>query len=265
MNRWQSGRVEISDGYLAYHRTGGRKPVLVLAHGLTDNGLCWSRVALELESGFDVVMLDARGHGESSRPMPGKAFSPSTDIAEAIDQLALEAPVLMGHSVGACAIASFANTHPHRGSQVILEDPPFLPPRTAGSPSEKRLAAFRKQVAGFASMTDSEIVAMGRSSSPGWHDDEFPAWAQSKKQVDANVISNLQSDPWRDTINLIAEPTLLVYGDADKGGIVTREIAEEAASINPNISLAHIEGAGHNVRRENFESYMVAVRTFLNV
>ena len=41
MIHWQEGDVALADVTLHYYRSGGRKPVLVLAHGVTDDGLCW--------------------------------------------------------------------------------------------------------------------------------------------------------------------------------------------------------------------------------
>ena len=65
---WTSAYVETDRIKLHYHRTGGDKPALVLAHGLTDNGLCWTRLARALEAEYDLVMVDARGHGLSAKP-----------------------------------------------------------------------------------------------------------------------------------------------------------------------------------------------------
>jgi pimeloyl-ACP methyl ester carboxylesterase len=45
--------------------------------------------------------------------------------------------------------------------------------------------------------------------------------------------------------------------------MVTPTLADEAAALNPNVEVVHIPGAGHNVRRENFEAYLAAVRAFL--
>ncbi len=44
-----------------YLRTGGSKPPLVLLHGLTGSGACWSPLARALEGEYDVMMPDARG------------------------------------------------------------------------------------------------------------------------------------------------------------------------------------------------------------
>lgn len=257
---WTSGAVEVTGGRLAYRRTGGDGPVVLLSHGLTDNGLCWFRLARALTPDFDLIMLDARGHGESSR-IPLSGHDPARDIAEAAAQLDLHRPVVMGHSVGGRATADYANAHPDRVSKVILEDPVFLPP-TDPSALEKRRARFREQVEGFRAMSQPELIAMGKATSPGWHDDDFPAWAAAKPLVDPEAFP-VYSGAWQDGIGRITAPTLLIRGEAALGGLVTPQIAAEAATINPNIRSVEIPGAGHNIRRENFEAYLAAVRAFL--
>ena len=47
---WQSGDVELSDMTMHYTRTGGSKPAVVLAHGFSDNGMCWLPVAQDLSA-----------------------------------------------------------------------------------------------------------------------------------------------------------------------------------------------------------------------
>ena len=255
------GSVAVSGGRLAYHRTGGSGPVVVMSHGLTDNGLCWSRLATALAAEFDLVMLDARGHGESSRIAVGQPHDPAQDIAEAIAGLGLERPMVIGHSVGARATAAYASVHPGQVAKVVLEDPPFLPPAEPAA-VEVRQARFRQQVERFQAMSRDELIAMGRASSPNWHEDDFPAWAEAKTQVDPDALPDYRT-PWQDTIRQIAAPTLLIHGDPALGGLVTAEISAEAVAINPVIRPVLIPNAGHNTRRENFPAYLAAVRDFL--
>ena len=258
---WSQGRLAVTGGHLAYHRTGGGGPALVLSHGLTDNGLCWSRLATALAPDFDVIMLDARGHGDSSRMAGGPDPDPARDIAGAIGQLGLSSPIVMGHSIGARATADFAAAWPGIPGKVVLEDPPFLP-----LPDEAAIAIrqqkFRQQVDAFRALSLSEIEALGRKTSPGWHDDEFPAWAASKRQVDPEAMPQYRT-PWQTAIAGIAAPTLLIHGDPALGGLVTPTLAAEARSLNPNIATVQIRGAGHNIRRENFVDFLEAVRGFL--
>jgi len=68
---WFEGTVMANGIHQHYYRTGGDKPSLILLHGFSENGLCWSRVAKALEQDNDVIMVDARGHGLSSGPETG--------------------------------------------------------------------------------------------------------------------------------------------------------------------------------------------------
>lgn len=255
------GRIPVTGGLLAYHRTGGDGPSLVLSHGLTDNGLCWSRLATVLAPDFDIIMLDARGHGSSSRMVGAPPDHAGRDIAEAIDFLGLRSPIVMGHSVGARATVEFAASHPGRAAKVILEDPPFLPVADAAAAAVRR-RKFRDQVKTFGGMSDADIAALGRKAAPGWHDDEFPAWIAGKRQVDPDAMPDYRT-PWQDAITSITAPILLIYGEPARGGIVTPAIVDEARALNPNVSAEQISDAGHNIRRENFPAFLEAVQAFL--
>ncbi|MDZ4717393.1 MAG: alpha/beta hydrolase [Roseiflexaceae bacterium] len=48
MSSWQTGNVHVNGVNLHYTRTGGDKPAVVLAHGFSDSGLCWTPVAQAL-------------------------------------------------------------------------------------------------------------------------------------------------------------------------------------------------------------------------
>lgn len=233
----------------------------MLSHGLTDNGLCWARLAQALAPDFDIIMLDARGHGNSSGFDGIVTRDPARDLAQAIESLALKSPVLMGHSVGARAASACAAANPGMASKLILEDPSLVPPTDPAS-VELRARRLREQVARFRALTETEIIAQGRAQSPLWHDGDFPAWAASKRQVDPDAMP-VYATRWQDEIAVLTCPTLLIRGDAEAGGMVTEVLAAEAAALNPNVQVAHIPDAGHNVRRENFEACLAAVRAFL--
>jgi pimeloyl-ACP methyl ester carboxylesterase len=144
---------------------------------------------------------------------------------------------------------------------VILEDPPLLPVANAGAASARR-DRFREQVQRFHVMTLPEIIALGKASSPTWHEDEFPAWAVAKQQVDPDAWP-AYARPWQTLIPQIAEPTLLIHGERARGSLVPPDAAAEAADLNPNLRTVEIVEAGHNVRRENFAGYLSAVVGFL--
>src|SRR5262245_21756317 len=122
MSDWFSGDVVANGIKIHYHRTGGEKPPVVLCHGLTDNGLCWLRVAQVLEKDYDLIMPDSRGHGLSDVPETGYSVEDrAADLAGLIQALDLDKPALLGHSMGAETSAAVAAYYPGLISRALLE------------------------------------------------------------------------------------------------------------------------------------------------
>ena len=102
MVSWQADDVLANGIRLHYHRSGGDKPPLVLAHGITDSGQCWPLVSEALTPRYDVIAVDARGHGKSEKPDTGYSREEhAADVAGLIETLGLVRPAVMGHSMGA--------------------------------------------------------------------------------------------------------------------------------------------------------------------
>ena len=92
----------------------GDQPVLLMAHGSSDDGLCWTNLAKELEQDYDIIMADARGHGLSDPPAKSDSVDAQVkDLAGLIQQLKLKNPILMGHSMGSSSVAWFAAKYPN--------------------------------------------------------------------------------------------------------------------------------------------------------
>ena len=62
-----------------------------MAHGSSDDGLCWTNLAKEFQDDYDIIMFDARGHGLSDPPTPSDAPDVQVeDLAGLIKELKLE-------------------------------------------------------------------------------------------------------------------------------------------------------------------------------
>jgi pimeloyl-ACP methyl ester carboxylesterase len=269
MSNWFSGDVVANGIKIHYVRTGGNKPPMVLLHGFTDNGLCWTRAARVWEKEYDVVMYDARGHGFSDAPERG--YSPedhAVDVAGLIRALALEnpRPILIGHSMGASTAATAAANYAELVRAVVLEDPPWHVDLST-LPVEARtemMEGWRANIVDLQSKTRDGVIAAGRAQNPTWADAEWGPWADSKRQLNLRVFEMPPAPrtPWQDAVREIVCPALLVTADPEMGAIVTPQVAEEVTSLWHG-QIVRIDGAGHNVRREQFEKYMAAVAAFL--
>jgi pimeloyl-ACP methyl ester carboxylesterase len=248
---WQDGELRLDGENFHYYRRGGGPPVL-LAHGFSDNGRCWTRVAEALDSEFEFIAYDARGHGLSGGDANPTA---AQDLARIVKALGLERPALLGHSMGASAVAGAAALAPAAYACAILEDPGWRTPVQAAAPRPPRQD--------FAAMTVGEIERAGRERNPNWHDIEFKDWAESKKQLRATGLPPRDPDEWKETVRrLDGLPVLLVTGDNALGSIVTPDYAVEAARLCPTLEVLQLP-AGHNIRREAFEAFVEAVSAFL--
>ncbi|MFT4037017.1 MAG: alpha/beta hydrolase [Thermomicrobiales bacterium] len=270
MAEWQTGEVETNGVTIHYTRTGGNGPVVVLAHGVTDNGLCWSPLARELENDYDLIMVDARGHGASEGP--AGRYGPDVqaeDLAGLITALGLEKPAVLGHSMGAGTALALAGAHPDLVGAILLEDPPAWWTEWQASPEAQEMVAGMKSRAGnYKTLTRDEIVEAGREGHPDWSDAELQPWADSKIAFSPNVLvvfepGNRANVDWPATLGAITVPTLLIMADAERGGIITEESAASLKALVPQTEVAYIPGAGHNVRREQFGPYIEVVREFL--
>lgn len=225
---------------------------------MSDNGKCWSRVAALLEDRYEIVAYDALYHGLSDAPESG-APAGAAELIAVVEELALERPALMGHSMGAATVAEAAGMRPELFSCAVLEDPPWR-----DSFPEKRRPATD-----WRSLTVDQAIDVGKELYPAWHADEFPAWAESKLQFRpaGDWMKQLPRavGRWREVAAAVSVPALLVCGgDSEGGAIVTPEIADEAQSLNPRVGVVRFEGAGHNVRRDAFDEFSAAVARFLD-
>src|SRR5689334_1913015 len=126
MPAWKTGELTANGIRLHYVRTAHAaappKPALVLAHGFSDDARCWTPVAQALEASYDVIMVDARGHGRSEGPETGYGSAEhAADLAGAIGALGLSRPAILGHSMGAATALALAGTYPDLPGTILLE------------------------------------------------------------------------------------------------------------------------------------------------
>jgi N-formylmaleamate deformylase len=270
MSNWQSGDVQANGLRLHYTRTGGAKPPVVLAHGFSDDGLCWTPVAEVLAADYDVIMVDARCHGQSEASAPGYGtLDQAADLGAVIAALGLVRPLVLGHSMGAATSMTLAATQPGAVGAILLEDPPaWWVASQSSNPATNE--AWREQMhtrlSGLKAKTREQLIADQRIAEPGWSDAELGPWADAKLRVNMIVTSRSASTniDWPTLLRQIACPALLITADPDRGGLVSPEAAAAMQSLVPQLRVARIANAGHSIRRDQFAAYMQVVQGFLS-
>ncbi|MEJ2735908.1 MAG: alpha/beta hydrolase [Anaerolineae bacterium] len=270
MFQWATGYVVSHGTNLHYYRSGGSGPALVLVHGISDDGLCWSPVAEVLSGTHDVVMVDLRGHGKSDAPEAGyDLVTMATELSGLITGLGLERPVILGHSLGAVITMTLAGLAPGLPLAIVLEEPPAFWRRSPHSPEETDFREeMRARFKDFKRKTRDDLLGMARSDNPAWSEAEIGPWADSKHRFSyriAQIIDPLESVPedFPAIVRRIACPALLITADPERGAILADDDVAGLRELLPRLEVIKIRGAGHNVRREQFADYTDAIRLFL--
>lgn len=260
MTAWMAGACETGGARIHYRRTGGGGPALVLLHGLTGNGACWSPLARHLEGAFDVVMPDARGHGESSTPLHGYRYEDHAgDVLGLIRELGLAAPVLLGHSMGGMTAAMVAAQIDVPISAVILVDPTFLSPQRQREVRDSDVAEQQRRLL---SLTKHDVSAQIRTRHPHRSAEivELLAEARLRTRLSALDVLTPPNPDYRRLASAIRVPVLIVIGDAP---VVSIDAAKELQSLNSRVRVEQIANAGHGVPYDQPERLAALVSSFL--
>jgi pimeloyl-ACP methyl ester carboxylesterase len=270
LSSWTQDDFFVGGVRLHYYRTGpGDKRPLVLVHGFSDSGLCWSRAAHDLEAEYDVVMPDMRGHGLSARMRPGDDVDMAADLAGLIRGLGLKRPIVGGHSMGAAVSYQTGQRFRELASALVLEDPPWwlgrpVPPH--GRSDEDPMSEWGKSLAG---KNLEELLAGYREEQPDWPEATVRSMAESKTQLDPAIVDTLidklnrEGSDWLTTIQDITQPVLLLTANPELGAIVTPEVQARVGELNPRVTIVNVPDVGHLIRYDNYTAFMGALRAFL--
>ena len=92
-----------SRGVRIHYVVEGHGPPLVLHHGLTGSIRSWEMYVGELSGEYMLILVDARGHGDSGKPHDREAYGPelmTADIVAVLDDLGVERAGYWGFSMG---------------------------------------------------------------------------------------------------------------------------------------------------------------------
>jgi pimeloyl-ACP methyl ester carboxylesterase len=116
--------IERNDLRLYYDRAGSGEPPLVFVHGWCCDHTFFAPQFAHFERSHAVTTYDLRGCGDSSRPDGGYDIATLTDdLAWLCEELEIERPVVVGHSLGGMMGIELAARYPDVPRAVIAVDP----------------------------------------------------------------------------------------------------------------------------------------------
>src|SRR5512140_2275385 len=109
----EQGYVDNDGARIWYSAFGSGAPVILLHGGLGNSGNWGYQVPALVEAGYQVVVIDSRGHGRSTRDLRPYSYDlMATDVQAVMDSIHIEKAALVGWSDGACTALILAAKNP---------------------------------------------------------------------------------------------------------------------------------------------------------
>jgi pimeloyl-ACP methyl ester carboxylesterase len=117
--------IAVNHGVPINYDIEGQGAPLVLMHGFSGNRTSWRGYgfvdALKLD--YQLILLDARGHGESGKPHDPEAYADPyllADVIAVLDARSLDRAHFLGYSMGGEIGFGLAKYYPHRLRSLIV-------------------------------------------------------------------------------------------------------------------------------------------------
>lgn len=213
------------------------------------------------------MLYDARGHGRSDALEEGYGTPErATDLLGLLDALALEDPILFGHSMGADTVTEAAARRPDRPRAVILEDPVWMLDGVNDDVIEERPGDdIEEQIAEWQDRSVEELLeadTMFRELAESGQADLARRVAEARRRLRPEIVRMFEAglvDP-TEMYGDIEATTLILKADADEA---EREREQEIAAFLPDGRLVHVDSAGHCVFWDERERATEELRAFL--
>lgn len=253
---------------LFFRKSGNGNPLVIL-HGLFGISDNWATLAKQWSEYFTVYAVDLRNHGQSPHSDEWKYWIMAEDVLELIEKEKMNAPVLLGHSMGGKVAMHLALDSPEMISKLIVCD---IAPKKYPVGNQDVVAALLKvNLNKITSRKEAEEILSKDLKDNGtvqfllknlyWN--ELP---NGEKKLD-----------WRFNLPVISKNLPIVYEATDspapcdvetlfirgeKSNAILKEDEPEIKRIFPRSTIKTIEGAGHWVHADKPKEMFDAVMAF---
>jgi esterase len=252
---------------LFFRETGAPDaPAMVILHGVFGSSDNWLSIGKVLGEDFRVIMADQRNHGQSPRSEAFGYTEMAQDLAELLEDLNLQNPILIGHSMGGKTVMQFAQDYPQAFSKLIVVDiaPKFYPIHHGAI--LQGLNAIPLETLASRQVADQLLAPY--EDNPG-----------VRQFLLKNLYRNSATGQFAWRLNLpvltreihgvgeelhlprpIEQPALFMHGSESR--YVLPEDHSAIERIFKQASFVEIQGAGHWVQADQPQAFVEAVRAF---
>ena len=266
----RSGTVQ-ANGQELYYEVHGQGPPLVLVMGIGYDSSLWMLAQVPaLSSQLQVIMVDNRDAGRSSKAShPYSVADMADDLAGLLDGLGIQRSHLLGLSMGGMIAQEFALRHPNRLDRLVLTGTAAAPARSAADPI---------QIWSWVKANDATGEIFGGQQFASLFSTAFLRNHQAVRDTAELLAGNpypmspeaygRQADAYRhfdalDRLHRITAPTLVVVGEQDL--LTPPWVVREVADAIPGARFEVIRGNGssHLLPLERPDEFNRLVLNFL--
>ena len=223
----------------------GTGPPLVLQHGFTGSWRDWETFGFvaALQDDYQLIMLDARGHGASDTPHDPASYgltAAAEDIVAVLDDLGIDQAHYYGYSFGGAVGWALGTSAPERVASLAIGGAHPYPPSDEVGVRITRM---------------HDYLSQGMAAYVAWRERQLGPWPPAFR---ARVLGNdaralaacVTPHPDRPRLPRVEEalpqmtmPVLLLSGDDDE--LFAGSRARLAASLLPDGRFVEVAGANH--------------------
>jgi len=253
-----------------WYEVYGNGTPIVMFHGFTGSTGTWHQFVKDWGAGYQIILVDLPGHGQTETPIPRSMEECCHDLAQLFDMLGLDTFHLIGYSMGGRTALSYAMLYPKSVRSLILE---------SASPGIQEKAERQERVAKDQQLAQ-RIEKNGLVSFVDFWQ-EIPLF-HSQKRLPPNVQRQIRSErlsqsveglaqslrymgtgsqpSWWSMLQQFRQPVLLLVGELDDKFItINKKMQKEWESAN----LMICNDAGHAIHVEKPAKFGTLVKEFI--
>lgn len=257
-------RVALPTGTIAVDVLGADRPgtPVVLTHGTPSWSYLWRRVAPALAEQRPVYVWDLPTYGDSTGAGIPSVAGHARTLAALVERWGLDAPVLVGHDIGAAAVLRAHLIHGTAASALVLADAAVLSPWVTATAAhmQANLDVYRSMPYGpFTAMITAHVRTTVAGTLPDEAEraylDRYAGPEGQQRYLDQ--VAGFSEDDTRDVVERLGEivvPTEVVWGAEDAWLPATA--ATGLTDAVPGARRHTVAGAGHFLTEDAPEAFL---------
>jgi pimeloyl-ACP methyl ester carboxylesterase len=267
---------------------GGEGPLALLHHA---TGFCagvWAPVAERLSAHYRVIAMDARGHGESSKPEGADCYHWEffgQDVLGLAEVLAAEHPdgrvaLGIGHSIGGSSILMASAERPDLFERTVLVDPVILAPNRGqvasapDSPGNRLAEGARNRRQIWPSREAAREKWLEKELFAGWDPDALDRYLaegladrpdgqvelRCRSEIEAAIFEATGSFDLWSSADRVQTPTLIEWA---AHGLFPRATYEQIAACMGDAQVCDVD-AGHLAPMQHPDRVVAPILEFVS-